>query len=456
MELYLRTEARPAKWDDLDTTQKEAFEVILQMIKEAVADLPRSRAHEFSDKVDWLSTSRSSRTVVLSGGRGTGKTTLLASLINATTGRNGDGRYGAVPQPVADTMAKIRGRIIWLEPMDMETVPRDSNLLASILVRIEDAIGRLGNIGRTDEGLRDTEYFPSGLVESGPDYQQAMLELQRVQTAIALAWEGNLQKRGAQIDPDAYAVELLRSENARLSVNKNLDAVLNKIAGQISWISNIRDPLFLLPIDDLDLNPIACLELLKMLRMISVPRLFALILGDIYVAEIVMNLKISGDLVQAANAGANAPELLSLGANEIAAVAGEVSANALRKLIPPNQRIRLGEMDVHEAIKFRPFGLLEGFSLYELLSQYPVALAGNMPFQDIDGTASAENRVDSLKKFLLVGQPEVFKELWNENQNAPKNESGLKEASDGQMSRPDIQKLQSDEISKSVYTGLSF
>jgi hypothetical protein len=50
-----------------------------------------------------------------------------------------------------------------------------------------------------------------------------------------------------------------------------------------------RNPLFVLPIDDLDLNPTACLAVLNLLRVVSVPRLFTVVLGDLEVAEVVVN-----------------------------------------------------------------------------------------------------------------------------------------------------------------------
>ena len=59
--------------------------------------------------------------------------------------------------------------------------------------------------------------------------------------------------------------------------------------------SRVTNPLFVLPVDDFDLNPVRCLELLRLLRSIAVPRLFTLILGDIDQAEEVLQLKMTGD-----------------------------------------------------------------------------------------------------------------------------------------------------------------
>ena len=450
MSLYLRSEARPARWADLDATQKDAFQTILQLIGEGVDGVSKPNTEQPEDKVEWLSTNRSSRTVVISGGRGTGKTTLLASLIKATTSNDAFSTGKNLPKGVLKNLTKVRRRIIWLEPMDMETTPKGANLLASILVRVEDAIARLGNVGRAGKSSKSTEYMGPGLLESGPEYHSVMLDLQRVQNAIALAWEGNLQERSSQIDPDVYAVELLRSENSRLSLNNNLDEVLNMIARKISWTANIQNPLFLLPVDDLDLNPLACLELLRLLRMISVPRIFSLILGDIYIAEIVMNLKLSGDLAQAANQGVRSPQLLSLRAEEIAAAAGEISANAMRKLIPPNQRIFLKNMDVVEALLFKPLDLSgDGSKLYHLLSQYPMSFENPVPAKVVDNAATPASDTEwSLRDFLLVRSPSLT-EVHSHPVSTDKG-TEPKQSADAEQ-----QKKVASDVEKGVYTGLS-
>ena len=449
MALYLRTEARPADWKDLDATQKEAFEIIIQMIVEAVDGVDQTDDVSSEDKVDWLSTNRASRTGVISGGRGTGKTTLLASLIKATKSNDAYTSGQQMPKGVLESLLKVRRRIIWLEPMDMETIPAESNLLASILVRVEDVISRLGNIGFGGKSIKDSDYMGPSLLGPGPEFNSALLDLQRIQNAIALAWEGNLQEHSSQIDPDAYAVELLRSENARLSVNKNLDEVLNMVAQKILWTANIQNPLFLLPVDDLDLNPLACLKLLRLLRMISVPRIFSLILGDVYVAEVVMNLKLSGDLAQATNRGVFSPQLLSLSSDEIAAVAGEISANAMRKLIPPNQRIYLENMRVLEALNFRPLTTKNNeMTFHHLLSEYPIFFEGNNPFRkletDVDGT------VRNLKDFLLV-RPLSMKPSYLEQAGSA---TGGASTQTGTYKKGGT--VTSSDIEQSIYTGLSF
>src|SRR5262245_39881816 len=127
----------------------------------------------------------------------------------------------------------------------------------------------------------------------------------------------------------------MRTERARLSLYENLSEVLDRLARYESG-----NPLFILPIDDFDLNPPVCLGLLQLLRMISVPRLFTFVLGDVDMAEVVLNLKLSSALAEVA-AGATSKDLLSILPTEAATMAGEIAAQSLRKLIPPAQRLLL-------------------------------------------------------------------------------------------------------------------
>ena len=70
----------------------------------------------------------------------------------------------------------------------------------------------------------------------------------------------------------------------RLGNNERLRIALETLFDQQCYGLE-RERLFVLPIDDFYLKPAASLELLRLLRMVSVPRLFFLIMGDIKTVE---------------------------------------------------------------------------------------------------------------------------------------------------------------------------
>ena len=233
-----------------------------------------------------------------------------------------------------------------------------------------------------------------------PDYRNAMLELQRLQANIALAWGGNLAARQGHLDPDSFAVEVIRTERARLSLHNNLEMVLDQLARSTS-----RSPLFILPIDDFDLNPPACLDLLRLLRMISVPRLFTVVLGDVDVAETILSLNLAGSVAQVAD-GVKNDAMLAVLPDEVGAMVGEVAAHTLRKLVPPAQRATLRPMRLLEALNFRPLGhdLDKDPRLHKLLAQCPVMFEVNAAGESIPETLplSSGRVIDNLRDFLLV------------------------------------------------------
>src|SRR5262249_35782626 len=135
MVTHLRPEARPANWKDLDGTQQRAFIKIVKMVGEAIDELDESGGRGTDDSTAWPSSTRKSRRVFLSGGRGAGKTPLLASLIDQN--RTGDESI-AGDEEFRRALQSVRRRVVWLEPIDMEAMAPTANLLSAILARVED------------------------------------------------------------------------------------------------------------------------------------------------------------------------------------------------------------------------------------------------------------------------------------------------------------------------------
>jgi hypothetical protein len=340
------------------------------MLEEAIGEMPSLQVQRQAEAMV-----RRTRTAFLAGGRGTGKTTVLTSLMRDTeSGKHDENQVSTDVQSIL----RVRGRIVWLETLDMEPLPRNTNLLAAILIRLEDAARRYGASPEVGE--------PRGLLEPSSEYHQALLELQRLQTDVALAWDGNLHERQGQLDPDAYAVEMMRTERARLSLNQRFGDTLHRLAKYVFRRQEIRDPLFVLTVDDFDLNPPNCLDLLRVLRLISVPRLFTIMMGDLEVANNVLALKLSDDLGSIANPKLN-HEMLAVEPKTVARIAGDVAANALRKLLPPGQRVELDVMSVAEAMNFKPLGADETtLYLHDLLGRCPILIEESLPA--VEGVAS--------------------------------------------------------------------
>src|SRR4051812_31645490 len=312
---FLRPEARPLPRRRLNASQQEVFLRILQAMDEARSDLDRAERSSDNGRtstpppnlLQQTDRFRSSRLIFLSGQRGTGKSTVLISLFDAFLNSydkrfkdDGDESEGGdkasktnkqeAQTPASQTESLVQGlrrRIIWLDPLDMEPLPHPTNLLAAILARVDRAVTRF--VVSAGDSPR-----PSGLLNLGSG-ERALHDLRKLAADAAIAWDGNIQKRAGSLDPDSYAEEVTRVEEARLGINGRLDATLDGLAGELERTREVKNPLFVLPVDDFDLNPVRALDLLHLIRMISSPRLFILVLGDVRMAEVMFNLKKSGE-----------------------------------------------------------------------------------------------------------------------------------------------------------------
>ena len=371
-QFYLRQEARPFAWAELDPEQRDALMQIAGRLHRAVLDLSEPKVPLPPTVPLDLDEKTTTRVVFLSGDRGTGKTSVLLSLIKACTSPCLPPDW---PAEFRDWLPVLRGRLAWLAPLDMEPLPGPTNLLASILARIEDCLLRLGG-GRQQSTVCEGGQH-SEILDLCSRSQQALLALQQLQTDVALAWDGNLDGRGAHLDPDPFAVEVMRAEQVRLRLNDRFHTALDCLAGskQLWSQADLSDPLFVLPVDDCDLSPTRCTELLRLLRMISVRRLFTIVLGDESTARKIVRLNIKKDLRKLAGDDIG---------GEMESLANEVAIKAMQKLLPIAQRFYLRHMNVQDVLGHQHPGTDK--TIRQLLNQVgdvpkadllPVLLAGS-------------------------------------------------------------------------------
>jgi hypothetical protein len=341
---------------------------------------------------------RSSRIAVLSGARGTGKTTAFLTLQQACTqGTPKDVR--TIGEWQNNRFRTVAANTVWLETIDLEMLPSSANLLSGVLARVYESV-RTGVGHRAPPGeRRGVQRSRHGLLERGPD-GDPLLRLNNLQGTVARYWTGgNLDARSASLDPDVYAVEVVRASQGRLSFYQELNETLEDLA---RLFDRDRGVVFVLPVDDFDLNPSRCFELLRLLREISVPRLFTILIGDVRVAETIVNLQVTKELASVAGP-ALTRDVFAHAVGEIQEMGPELASHLFRKLIPPNQVIQLSQMSVDEALRFRPItGTSEDRDLRDLLAkcQLRVDLGAGTPEDK-----ACPSPVTNLADFLLAPLP---------------------------------------------------
>lgn len=350
----LRPEARPASYERLDADQRRGFDRLVDLLSAAVAEIDRlprsaeSRRETSRPTGPMLEHARSSRTVLISGGRGTGKSTLMLSLISAVREPPPAHDTGVSPAPPRTMLQALNRRVVWLETLDLEPLPEGTSLLGAILARIEAAAGeylrpRLGD-------AESTVASPPLLMSRDSTEHVAMRELIRLQTAVATSVDGNLRARAGSLDPDSFAVEARKAERGRLGLNRSFADCLALLAEAVTRTTGGLDgvPLFVLPIDDLDLNPSACVTLLELLRAVHSPHLLVLMAADEALLDTVLRLKYKREF-RAAGGQADLDE-------DEKTQALDLAAHAKRKHIPQTQHIRLLSLGGREALGFVPLG----------------------------------------------------------------------------------------------------
>lgn len=186
----LRPEARPVDYSKLDNSQREAFDRLVEMLAGALPGIEttdqRKRTtvgHGLRAPPAWLDHDLASRMAFLYGDRGTGKSTVLMSLIKLSTSAELPGQkeeQGAeMPASIRYRLSVLRERLVWLEPIDMARFPGPAaaNLLAGILARIEYAASLFVFGATAEHEARGAGREPRGMLGRPPEDLDPLLTL---------------------------------------------------------------------------------------------------------------------------------------------------------------------------------------------------------------------------------------------------------------------------------------
>ncbi len=353
-----RRECIPRNWNELDSTQQEALEQLLVMIDQYREDAKQSikpfRA-EFPLRMNYVS-----NILFLDGDRGTGKSTVLYSLINAIT-QNPEEFLEKRPgsdqvesnmseeqrQRKQDLYAILQGlvnqNVIFLDPLDPELMPAPSNIIAALMVRIEEAFKRSSH--QQKNFAYEEVIFPGRSENTWSEFSQLM-------RSVSIGWTPNLRGRQST-DPDTYAEEVLKTERARLKIKK-FDAIISQLTHEMGKAHSTSPPLFILPVDDADLSPLHFLDLFHMIRRISSPHILFLVAGNYENLEKVFELKYAADFSEMNNPHSHGQIYRNAEQQGyISSLSHNLAHAALQKLIPGGSHlIHLKHLTIQEALNF--------------------------------------------------------------------------------------------------------
>ena len=334
--MNLRSEAKALPFDQLTRDQQKTVTSLSLIIRDL---LQRPRPQLSSTGYLPSETDRDNFTVLVSGDRGMGKTSLMLTLRSIFDVRDTTNSFNVIPE-LGNTVDG--SRIQWLHPLDMERHFESSNLLVSICVRLQ-RICEKSQIADCQSGL-----WPNLQPRKLGELKQ---ELMQLMVSAAIAWDGDMSARRAHIIPDQLGHETRQLEQARLELGQRLSQITNELARLLS--TETSSAVFILPIDDFDMNPARALDVIRLLRILNhgqhpVP-IMPIVLGDKRQLERVLQLALTGEQARIARMQLDD----SVIERPMFARQRYQTKETLRKLIPLSQRFRLPRLTWTDVRSFR-------------------------------------------------------------------------------------------------------
>jgi hypothetical protein len=282
-----RPEAAPLPFKRLTMAQRKAGEAIAAVLHRMAEDASPSsfvpaQEHAY---LPHLEGRRSNRVLLIDGGRGTGKSTLMVTLLKVYSQQ-------VQGQELKESFEKMSDRIIPTGIVDLQPLPPHTNLplhIASQFMRVVDAVEPPGAVA-----LENAQPL-----WEAPARSQLREKWQRLRQLLA-SWDETLEGRLGRTDMSAYVVETMEEETERgqlpMRFREAVDSLVEDYAKRYRWSSK-RKPLFLLAIDDADMNPRLSIKLLELLRKLWHPRLAFLVAGDseLFLARLEDALRAQGE-----------------------------------------------------------------------------------------------------------------------------------------------------------------
>ncbi|MBZ4420234.1 hypothetical protein [Myxococcus sp. RHSTA-1-4] len=376
-----RPEALPLKWNELLPTTQKATRDLIQWLCSAVRSLP-TRDAGASREPDASDTSRATReqlatSVLVAGDRGFGKTTVLLSAAYAF--RQPD---DFLPEIETSTQAReLRSQLkeftrhmVWLEPLDMEPLPAEANLLATLLVRVRDAL-ELDLSGNKSQKL-----IPAVLPEEGADDPWGKVDT-LVRDATFMWDDKPVQGQDARqrAEYQLKAAEIYADFRSRLF--GAIDAVSRHLARRRYGSESSEGVILVLPIDNVDRSIQHLHLILKLTRMVASRRLWFVLASGRQEFQLFLERTFQAELAESGKAAPSPKEQ-----DETRSIARRQAAAAMRRVLPLVHRIEIEPLSPQAVWDFyAPASIAGTASGRKPLWEYLEALRLKAPHQEESG-----------------------------------------------------------------------
>lgn len=339
-----RGEARAFDLNHLLPSQREAVESaarqLQQMAEASYAPRPSRAPTNLATALHLtIDAHRESRTLLLDGPRGSGKTSALLTLLqawrDASVLQKSTWHSGASPsQPaLAAALANPRGRILPVGIIDLQPLADGTNLLQLIASHFAHIVDAIDGTATSPEAPPSLSAAWQGGLGREPESRRCWRKLI---ATIAGGFDRSLQGRAAQLDLEAYALEFEQQGRHRLDLDIFYDFIESLLADLCNRLGLPRTeaPLFVLAIDDADMAPQRSVELLWTVRALWHPRCVFILTGHSDLFQLQLRQHYIGELLRPIG---HRP-VPSQDQDEIARQATIMASETYEKIIPPSQR----------------------------------------------------------------------------------------------------------------------
>ncbi len=354
---FPRPEAKAMRWEQLLQPVQSAVRNLLVILAGAERQ-PKDTGQDVAKRQSKDSGLEVASCFLVHGERGTGKTSVLLNAKKAVETFCEQDNYGVFFQkPVEQDGNKsalslkrqmeekdaykcakeLKGRVVWLDILDLEPVQPDTNLLTTVLTRIRGAL---------KDGNQDHEL--TSIFESGGDSARPLLD-QLIADATVM-WE-SIKEADTRSTANRQVSAAEIYAGFKVSFNNAMDKLSTELGRPYG--QNERRSI-ILPIDNIDRSTDHLKNIVKLAELVSHPRLWLVMAGGREDVTTFLERAFWKELILIGGEAGGLGKTEPRGEDETLSMARRQAAATALKIWPPGHRVNVGLVAPEETLAFCP------------------------------------------------------------------------------------------------------
>lgn len=393
-----RPEAHPMKWGELMSPLRRAVRDLLLILDGAVHEVD-SGGRIPGTKGEAIT----ANCFLVYGERGTGKSTVLLSAKEAMcdyenffSTEGGTELQERENEPAFRADARLSAKrlnekgAIWLDVLDLESLPAHANMLTTVLTRVLYALEA--------NGCARTCYEVASIMEESSG--NAKQQLAGLLKDATLMWEDiseSSTRDRANRQITAAEIHTLFRHRFRMAME-----AFSKELGRSRGRKEETHPI-ILPIDNIDRSTDHLHDVVKLAQLVASPYLWLVLAGDREDVETFLERAYWKELITIGESAGGVGKVGIDKEDEALVMARRQAATASHKLLPPSHRIEVELVRPDETLEFHRSGREE--TVYDLLGNIPIP--GGREIMSLVDVLDAGRHVKAPEESAPVGKQKI-------------------------------------------------